>query len=117
MNNKIKKTFSLKFKSFVYRYFGIYLAYKQELDYIDSKDYWKSFMKIAKNPKNDMSPRDIHGLLIGSWQCNHNFARQFTLIDPRKRPRFFWGTIRWFSVLFSTILWDLQYLYKKIKLK
>ena len=69
------------------------------------------------NPKKDMSPRDIHGLLIGSWQCNHNFARQFTLIDPRKRPRFFWWTVRWFSVLFSTILWDLQYLYKKSKLK
>lgn len=65
----------LKLKSLIYKKTGIYLADKEELEYIKSKEFWKIFLKMAKNPKNDMGFRDIQGLLIGMWQANHGFCR------------------------------------------
>jgi len=66
----------LKIKAWVYRRTGIYLAHKEELEYITSKIFWNEFRKIVIVPENDLSLHDIQGLLIGYWQCNHGFARE-----------------------------------------
>lgn len=65
----------IKIKAFIYKKTGIYLAQKEELDYLKSKEFWKSFMKIASHKKNDLAPRDIQGILIGLWQVKHGFYR------------------------------------------
>jgi hypothetical protein len=67
----------IKIKAWIYRRTGIYLAHKEELEYITSKIFWKKFMRIVKQKDNDMSPRDIQGLLIGSWQCDYGFYRRY----------------------------------------
>lgn len=67
----------LKIKAFIYQKTGIYLADKQELEYITSKAFWKEFIKICTHKDNDMAPRDVQGLLIGMWQCKHGFYRAF----------------------------------------
>jgi hypothetical protein len=66
---------NIKLKAKLYQVFGIYLASKEELEYIKSKEFWKSFRKILGSKKNDMSPQDIQGLLIGCWQAKHGFYR------------------------------------------
>ena len=65
----------MSIKAFIYQRTGIYLAHKEENDYITSKVFWKEFMRIAGKKTNDMRPRDIQGLLIGMWQCEQGFAR------------------------------------------
>lgn len=67
----------LKIKAFIYQKTGVYLAQKEELDYITSKDFWKRFWKIFLHKDNDMSGRDIQGLLIGLWQAKWGFTRVF----------------------------------------
>jgi hypothetical protein len=66
----------LKIKAWIYQKTGIYLAHKEELEYITSPAFWKKFMKIVKHKDNDMAPRDIQGLLIGIWQGEHGFYRR-----------------------------------------
>jgi len=112
----------LRLKSILYRYTGVFLAHKEELEYIDSKKYWKAFMKIAVHKENDLSPRDIHGTLLGSWQAHNGFSR------PMVRP-FFLVQLKYpkFKLLFNlinnvctgyvAIKWDIQDLYYKIKKK
>jgi hypothetical protein len=71
----------LKLKSHIYRYTGIYLAHKEENEYLQSKDFWNEFHKMKNHPKNDMDDENIQGLLVGLWQCgkNHNFTRPMVM--------------------------------------
>jgi hypothetical protein len=121
------KDFILKLKASIYRYTGVYLAHKEQADYVDSPEYWKQMAKILKSPKNDMYPSDIHGLLIGSWQAHYGFARP---IGPLEWSRFrirvkykyrFLSIPVWFInnmvVNFISIKWDLQDLYKTLTTK
>jgi len=71
----------IRIKAKLYQWFGIRLFYKEQLDYLESKEFWKAFMKIMLNPKNDMSPINVQGLLIGLWQVKHGFARPRGIID------------------------------------
>lgn len=65
----------LKLKAFIYQRTGLYLANKEELDYIISKEFWKAFTRIITKKKNDMRPEDVQGLLIGMWQVKHGLYR------------------------------------------
>ena len=65
----------LKFKAFIYQRTGIYLAHKEENEYITSKEFWKQFKRIITKKSNDMMARDIQGLLIGLWQVKHGLCR------------------------------------------
>lgn len=106
----------LKLKRLFYRYTGVYFGHKEENKYIDSKEYWDQFIKIAKNPKNDMSLRDIHGLMVGMWQTNNGFTRPSKWMRHwRKRPRFFFKFIFWFVDLYLVVKWDLEELYRKLR--
>lgn len=65
----------LKLKGIIYQKTGIYLASKEELEYIKSDEFWKSFMKMITHKANDMSGSNIQGLLIGLWQTKYGFYR------------------------------------------
>lgn len=67
----------LRIKVFIYQRTGIYLAHMEELRYIKSESFWKQFWEIEDSENNDLSARDIQGLLIGSWQCGNGFYRAF----------------------------------------
>lgn len=71
----------LKIKAFIYQKTGIYLANKEELEYITSDSFWRQFRKIYLAKDNDIGMRDVQGLLIGMWQCKHGFYRAF---NPRR---------------------------------
>jgi len=73
----------LKLKSFIYRQTGIYLAHREELAYINSEEFWKSFAKIIS--KEGMRPRDVQGLLIGLWQVDHGFHRPYNRKNEAKK--------------------------------
>ena len=97
----------LKLKGKFYQYTGIYLANKEENEYIQSKECWKSLMKMLSNKKNDMSPRDCQGLLIGMWQCKHGFHRPMSFLRYKK-PGFLFKPLAWCVNFFTTAKWDLQ---------
>jgi hypothetical protein len=74
---------SLKLKSFIYRKTGIYLASKEELAYIKSREFWKDFLKILGKDATNLG--DVQGLLIGMWQAHHGFTRPYNRKRERKK--------------------------------
>ncbi len=87
----------LKLKSIIYKYTGWYLADSEELEYITSKEFWKEWRQIASAEDNDMSPRDIQGLLIGSWQAKHGFARRWNMWKREYSRNPLWKVTYWFG--------------------
>ena len=67
----------LGIKALVYQKTGIYLAYKEELEYVTSKEFWKSYVKLSKKRSLDLTGRNLQGLLIGLWQAKNGFYRSF----------------------------------------
>lgn len=69
----------LKIKAKIYQYTGIYLAESEELDYLNSREFWKEFDRMQKhNKENDISNRTLQGILIGTWQSKNGFTRQIS---------------------------------------
>ena len=66
----------LKIKAFIYKLTGIYLAHKEQCKYMESKEFWESFAKVKASPFNEISNYTASGILIGSWQAKHGFARK-----------------------------------------
>ena len=64
----------LKLKAFIYKKTGIYLAHKEENDYINSYEYWEQFEKFL-DPEVGLTLAGTHGLVIGVWQANNGFTR------------------------------------------
>ena len=93
----------LKLKSLFYRYTGIYLASKEELEYVKSKEFWKKYL-VNLEHWDDMSPRDVQSLMIGMWQCTHGFAG----VMYRGKYKF----IRPFYRFFTQLKWDIKGLFK-----
>lgn len=75
----------LKIKAWIYRQTGIYLASKEELEFITSKKAWKAIKAISKDNR-DMTLRDAQSLMIGMWQSPHGFYRSFHRWDSTKTP-------------------------------
>ncbi len=69
----------IKFKAWIYRMTGLYLAEREELQYITSKVFWLEFDLLRKNKKLALSPMAAQGLLIGIWQAKHGFTRRLKL--------------------------------------
>lgn len=67
----------LAIKAWIYQKTGIYLAQKEELEYITSDSFWRRFRKIYMHKDNDMGMGNVQSLLIGSWQCEQGFYRAF----------------------------------------
>lgn len=83
------------------------MASKEELNYVTSQKFWKSFMKIAKDHKNDMSCNDIQFLLIGLWQIKHGFGRP-SLFLRFKKPGIIFKPLAWIYNLYMVLKSDLQ---------
>jgi hypothetical protein len=77
----------LKIKAFIYQRTGIYLANKEELEYVTSKEFWKHFKKIVLHKKNDLNMETVQGLLIGLWQSKHGFYRTWKQITKKGKRR------------------------------
>lgn len=103
----------LKLKALFYKYTGLYFASKEELDYITSNEFWKRLSKTLKHPKNDMSARNVQGLLIGLWQADHGFARPMASVGRFRKPKLFWKTVNWFATLLIVIKWDIKTIFRK----
>jgi hypothetical protein len=70
----------IKVKAKIYYYTGIYLAYKEESEYLQSKEFWKSMEKLLKSKDADFKkPVNAQGLLIGLWQAKHGFYRPYNI--------------------------------------
>jgi hypothetical protein len=76
----------LSVKAWFYRVTGIFLAYKEMYEFIDSERYWAEWQS-AYSPNTSL--RDIHGLIIGSWQAKHGFARPMSNFYRWKQSRRF----------------------------
>lgn len=73
-----KSDLILKIKGYIYCYTGIYLAKKEELEYVTSKEFWKQFDKFySKRKKHKLSSETIQSILIGLWQAKYKFYRSF----------------------------------------
>jgi len=68
----------LKLKAWIYRCTGIYLAHREELAYLKSHAAWKQFFDIEASD-DTLTGRDIQGILIGCWQCDHGFYRRLNV--------------------------------------
>ena len=101
----------LKLKVIIYRYAGIYLAYKEELEYITSEPYWKRFMEIAADDDCDYSASDIQGILIGSWQAANGFTSHVTSYSFKRGviPKIINRVI----IIYKNLKWDIQDLFRK----
>lgn len=97
-------------KSFIYRYFGIYLARQDELDYLISDDFWNEFNRIKSSPQNDMSDLEIQRIVLGMWQCNAGYSRYYSryIWSPNPLVKLF----SWFHILYITIKNDLRHKWK-----
>jgi hypothetical protein len=67
----------LKIKALIYRYTGIYLAYREELEYLTSYEFWTKFKKMSTRKANDLSLVDIQSIILGMWQADHGFYTVF----------------------------------------
>jgi len=66
----------LKLKAFIYRNTGIYLAYKEENKMITSRETWNKIVDMATNKDyDDLTMRDMQGLIIAMWHAKHGFLR------------------------------------------
>lgn len=71
----------MKIKAWIYQKTGLYFAHKEELAYIHSEDYWAKFADIGAELSDELTLRDIHGVVVGLWQAKHGFYRTLNLRD------------------------------------
>jgi hypothetical protein len=101
-------TRTLKYKSFVYRYTGVYLANREEKDYIKSEVFWDKFRKIIFSPENGMSDRSIQKFLVGIWQSEHGLARPMLPFGWRRRRLWYWKPVIAITTFFLAAKTDLM---------
>ena len=73
----------LSLKARLYRYTGLYLASKEELDYITSREFWEAYEETigALTIDDDMSPQNVQGLLRGMWCLKNGLMRPCALLE------------------------------------
>ena len=67
----------LKIKSLIYRYFGIYLAEKEEIAYMRSKEGLREINEMALCLENQEIAQDI---VLGTWQADNGFTRPLSFL-------------------------------------
>lgn len=98
---------TLKLKSLFYRYTGVYLADKEEAEYIRSGEAQQYIHTLASHPENELTIEEATDLTIGMWQADEGFHRPMSFLRY-KNPRFIFRILGWFEELYKTIKWDLQ---------
>lgn len=89
----------LKLKAFIYQTTGIFLASREQLDYVDSDEFWAFFQKelqeqMWQEEHRFYGPRFIYGILVGSWQMKHGFVRGLWLTRMGKEG-LLWDLAEW----------------------
>ena len=107
----MKRSQVLKIKSIIYRYTNVYLAYKEENEYLTSKDFWVRHTEIMNDKDNDLDPMDAQGSLIGTWQANHNFATPCTPYSFKRGV--ISKIINRAIIIYTNLKWDIQSLFRK----
>lgn len=112
------KKLILKIKSHIYRYTGVYLAYKEEAEFLTSDEFWDQFGKDLKYAeKNSFNLQTVQGIILGMWQSKNNFVR---VCNPFSlKTGIFNAVLSFFYGFYLTLEWDIQTLkaYLKTKLK
>lgn len=98
---------SLKIKAAIFRYTGIFLAYKEQSEYLESDEFWTSYHNIAFNPENDMNASNIQGMLIGCWQANYGFYRPAFRHHYSKYFKF----VGYIKECYYSVWWDIKKLW------
>jgi len=104
-----KTSLVLFLKSKVYRYTGVYLADKEEQEFMQTLGAQRDVERIfTKALEWGIESRDeAEGIVIGSWQCEHGFTRPvvtaFNFGVDCSRPE---KVLHWFMVLYSAVSWD-----------
>lgn len=100
----------LKLKSIIYRYTGIYLAHKEENDYLTSEQFWIDHQLTVKHNDWNMGDCDAQGLLIGTWQSRNKLYRPWS--GYRVYRRSLWNLVDWFVCFYITARNDLYSLFR-----
>ncbi|NBO99736.1 MAG: hypothetical protein EBU90_06370 [Proteobacteria bacterium] len=106
----------LKLKSYIYKYTGIYLAHKEENEFLTSDEFWSQLKSIFKNNKSDCfysNPKNVQGLLVGMWQAKNGFSRFYNPF--MLKTGFINKTINLFYAPLVTLKWDLKNLFLTLK--
>jgi hypothetical protein len=99
------RVLALRIKAAIYRYTGIYLAHKEELEYVCSEDFWKRHSKLVRS-SNYVDSKNIQGLLIGMWQAKRGFYRPIS--DKRFSKKIHVRMTSYFESCYKAIRMDLS---------
>lgn len=106
----------LRIKALIYRYTGIYLAYREEANLLASRAHRREFDRMYREyliSKDNMHPLDIQGILIGSWQAKHGFTRVWANSKFARSCK----AANWVSVVVLTLSLDLNRLFNRARLR
>ena len=108
----MKTTTLLKAK--IYQYTGIYLAYKEDVEYLTSDIFWEEFTTYrANNP--DLSYQEVQDFLLASREGLEGFHRGHTRMSRLfiKEPSILYSTLDWLFIFFRTLKRDINQWQKK----
>ena len=99
---------SLKTKSRIYRYTGIYLASKEEQAHLELPTTKLQIFKIhGSETWGEPSLDDAKGIATGLWQVEHGFYRPICFLKY-EYPNFVGKTIAWLVELYFAIRNDIR---------
>jgi hypothetical protein len=103
----------LRLKGYIYRYFGIYLARKEEHAYIHSKDGLRAMNELSKALRDQSLAK---GIAIGEWQLDYGFIRP---LSPYRfnEPTWLWKPVAHIHESLQAVKNDLKKLLWKLRHK
>jgi hypothetical protein len=102
---------TLKLKAVIYRWTGIFLAKREEAEYLQRSDTQAKILEWSADLKMDMSYEDAVGLAKGLWHMRHGFHRPLSFLVFRE-PSWFWAPVARVHELSMLIRWKLQDVWK-----
>lgn len=103
----------LKLKAKIYHYTGIYLAYREQCDYMESADYLKYLTAPNGTDSEEFSIETKASLAVGLWQARHGFHKPLYL-KAFCKVGFHWQIIRFVVEFYMALNYDLKTLYRRI---
>lgn len=97
---------SLKIKSRIYRYTGLFLADKEQEAYLASDLCQKSIKQLCSYPENGLNESDAREIVIGMWQANVGFYRPMSMLRF-KTPLWFFRPLAYVIESFKAIKYDI----------